>query len=490
MKPSTIQAFFLALILSLTMVVKAQPLSDELRKKVVAEISLPKTDFSVNLNVSLDDLQPSKMPVWKKNPTQYPESVDSLWDYILHNADTKSIPYVRLAGKLRELGRTEEASEVMNKGLQRISQALDKDPTNMELGDNAAAIFSYAGEPNQNLGLWQILVNANPDNAYPWASLAFWEGLMGDLERAQEHIEKAYSLNPNEPQVYVAEFVRVLFGSIISMGDADEDNLKVLSHFNLEFLTDAVKDNPKSEPVQLAYHSIRTMGVFWQVTMDNTKRFEMEEPGKLVISEDLERILAETKAYCKTKVKGVAYPILPLKLLLMDAVLHGEEKAALQYYQSILKENPKDTEVHRILGMMYFPPVKLDKVAEYMEADLKVNSSSGGYLALARVRLAQDKVNEATAALDKANDLGLASGLKNTVLAAYYWTKDKLQEGNSCWQKARSEGISDSFAEWTYFQALFQLLSGEMEEAKAALTLAADKGDFTRSSKAILELIQ
>lgn len=467
----------------------SQPLESGIANRVSKEVRMPRTDFSVNLNISEDDLQPSKAPKWKEDQQEYPQDIDGLWDYITRNKAEKATPYIRLAQLLRQEGRAEESFQAMNKGLTRIGDAMDADPSNMEFPTEAAAIFHFAGEPQQNISLWEKVVQSNPGNSKAWSNLAFWEALLGKLDRAAEDIEKAYSLNPADPQIYVSEFMHLLFGVIVKMQESEDEDVKVMDYLDLTFLQKAVREHPNLECAMVAYHAIRTMTALWQVSMDNSESFQLEEPVAFKLSPAISSVLAETRTYFSPKMKNYSYPLLPLKLMLMETVLTGKEKEGEDWYQRLTKAYPKDGEAHRIMGMMYFPMVKLAKIEACMKADLAVNPSSQGYQALARIQLEQGEVSAASQSLTQSTQLGGHPGMHPLMMATHSWQKGSYEAGNQFFQAAKDVGLEQFYPDFAYFDALHYLFSGNVTEGKNQLKGIPEQSDFYTSSQAILSLL-
>jgi tetratricopeptide (TPR) repeat protein/tRNA A-37 threonylcarbamoyl transferase component Bud32 len=129
---------------------------------------------------------------------------------------TNPTPYGALANLLAQLGREDEARDLIRRGL-------EQNPESLDFYVEAAGFYMEVGEPEEAIGLLQRGVEVEPEAGWSYAHLARAYAVSGDQNQSRQMQEEASARNPGDP--WLDEFIGWTY---MDLDDCD----RATDHFN------------------------------------------------------------------------------------------------------------------------------------------------------------------------------------------------------------------------------------------------------------------
>ncbi len=148
--------------------------------------------------------------------------------YVLNDSGDmaeKEVSNEILAAELNECGLDFLRLGKLNEAVVAFDKAIEKDPKNIYLLNNKAAVLESLGKFEEALKLYEKAVKINPEDPDLWNNMAFSLSQAGKYEEAVKAYEKALELRPDYPNAW--------YGKALNLSQAGdyEEALKPMKKF-------------------------------------------------------------------------------------------------------------------------------------------------------------------------------------------------------------------------------------------------------------------
>lgn len=358
-----------------------------------------------------------------------------------------SIPEANRSAKLYlMLGGTYDQQKDYKKSIDAYQHAIALDRDNLDAIRGLADALLNDGQTAKALQQYQVIADANPEDARTYVRIAEIYRRQGKLDQALQSLKKAQSMVKESDQISYAmaeiyqtqgrydEAIQQLQTLVKSTeGKTAQDEVDNHSVF-LERLGTAYRDNNQQQQAIDTFHQMLALG------KDSRKRGYQE----------LIDTYRETKDWQKaTEVAKEATEKMPddreLKIVYASQIAdQGQPDEALKQVKSLLKGAPEDRDIYVRLAMMY------SRLKRWPDAE---------------------------AALDKANELSTKSEEKQEISflrASGYERQKKYQEAEDLFRKIINEAPDNSNA-LNYLGYMMADRGENLDEALGMIKKAVDQ---------------
>lgn len=346
---------------------------------LLVEIPFPQASATMILSFSSKMLDIKKMPEKEKSATalesllkKYEEEkkdVQLLMD-IYYAYDRKQDPQSGMPYLQRAYGLAMELYEL--------------NPSNLELLDKITAMMIAVKRQPDIIGLWKDYTERNPTVAKGWASLAIYQAQVFDTLGCKLSLHKAFELNPEESEIYVAALIDVGYKLLMKLqAESDISTIKA----DLSFYEMALASNSNSEFVKTAYNTAKLIEIFYTVLLSNIDQFSGDKSFKLELT-DIQKIeWAELEKEFKRQLKDdkIINKYMMLKGLLVLEVLRSEPDLGKVYLEEAVKIIDTDADLYKILSFGYMPLRKYQNAIPPLKKATEILSNYDDMFALAKL---------------------------------------------------------------------------------------------------------
>ncbi len=257
-------------------------------------------------------------------------------------------------------------------------------PSNLEHLEQMTDILIEVKRMPDVPGLWSSYTERNPEVAMGWAKLAVYQVQMMDTLGSKNSIEKAFTLDPELPEIYVAALLEVIYKMIIQMQTLGEN---AIIKADLSFFEKVLAQKPNSEIAKLSYNAAKLFELFYGVMIANVDKFGMDKSFKMDLTERQKTEWAELEKAFKTQLTNskIVNKYMMLKSLLVLEVIRGEPDMAVAYLEESKKYIESDVDLYKILSFGFIPLKKYQKAIPYLKTATDLSSNFDDFFALARL---------------------------------------------------------------------------------------------------------
>ncbi len=276
-----------------------------------------------------------------------------------------------------------------NSGLPYLQKAygiamelFELNPSNLELIEQLSSMLIEVNRMPDVPALWKDYTERNPMVAKGWVKLGVFQAQMLDLAGCQYSIEKAFELDSEDPELYVAALSQVVGSVILKM--QREGNTKVEGDFS--FFKKAISRKPDSEIVKTAYNSAKLVEYFYTVLINNIDSFTYDAPFKLALDDKQKTGLAELEKAFKSqlKQKKIVNKYIILQNLMVIEVLKTNPDLAKAYFEESKKYLDANAQHLKFLSFGYLPQRRFSEAIPLLKKATELSYNYEDLFALAR----------------------------------------------------------------------------------------------------------
>jgi len=255
-------------------------------------------------------------------------------------------------------------------------------PSNLELVEQLNVMLVEVNRAPDVSELWKDFTQRNPMIAKGWTKFAFYQAQMLDIEACQQSIDKAFELDSEDPELYVAALSQVVGSIILKM--QREENTKVEGDFS--FFKKAISRKPDSEIVKTAYNSAKLIEYFYAVLINNIDSFTYDVPFKLALNDTQKTGLAELEKAFKSqlKLKKIVNKYIILQNLMVIEVLKTNPDLAKAYFEESKKYLDANAQHLKFLSFGYLPQRRFNEAIPFLKKATELSYNYEDLFALAR----------------------------------------------------------------------------------------------------------
>jgi len=272
-------------------------------------------------------------------------------------------------------------------------------PSNLELVEQLSTMMIEVNRIGDVPNLWKDYTERNPMVAKGWAKLGVFQAQMLDLAGCQYSIEKAFDLDPNEPELYVAALGQVLFGIFVSMQQNPDSSPKA----DLSFFKRALSQKPESEMVKMGYRTAELVEVFYAVMLSNVEGLSQNKPFELSLTDNQKTVIAELEKAYKLALndKKIINKYIVLKSLLVLEVLKGSPEMGQAYLEESKKYIDADSLIYKFLSFGYLPKRRFADAIPLLKKATELSPSYDDLFALAKLYFENGEYQKSNEVLEK-----------------------------------------------------------------------------------------
>jgi len=363
-------------------------------------------------------------------------------------------------------------------------------PSNLDLVDQLCLMLIEVNRIPDVPALWQDYTERNPEVAKGWAKLAFFQAQMLEVEACRISINKAFELDSEDPEIYVAALGQVVGSIILRMQQSEA----LVVAADLTFLKNAISRKPDSEMVKTAYNTAKLIEYYYAVLINNVDSFSNDTPFRLALDEKQKTGLAELEKAFKAQLKNkkLVNKYIVIKDLMVIEVLRTNPDLAKAYFEESKKYLDADAELMKFLSFAYLPPKRFNDAIPLLKKATELTYNHDDLFALASFYYDNKDYRNSKEVLEKM----LASFPEKTDIAMGI-ISNLLREGkfeDACSTLFRLEELYKDIELATkdgyfiFFKAVCILIyTKKPEEAKAALQAIVDNdSDWAEEAQALL----
>jgi tetratricopeptide (TPR) repeat protein len=339
--------------------------------------------------------------------------------------------------------------------------------------------------------LWKDYTERNPMVAKGWAKLGVFQAQMLDVAACQYSIEKAFDLDSEEPELYVAALGQVVGSIILKMQSAQNGTVEA----DFSFFRKALSRKPDSEMVKTSYNTAKLIECFYTVLINNVDSFSYNKSFNLALFDKQKTVLAELEKAFKSQLKHkkIVNKYIILKNLMVIEVLKSNPDLAKAYFEETKKYLDADAELHKFLSFGYLPQRRFNEAIPLLKKATELSFNYEDLFALARFYFENNEYEKSKEVLNNMlasfpDKTDIAMGIISNLL------KERKFEDACATLFRLGELYKDSDLEnkdgyFIFFKAVCTLIyTKKPEEAKLALQAIVDKdSDWAEEAAALLK---
>jgi tetratricopeptide (TPR) repeat protein len=399
--------------------------------------------------------------------------LDIYFAYKAKNESDKALPYLQKA-----YGIAMELYEL--------------NPSNLELVEQLSTMMIEVNRMGDVPNLWKDYTVRNPQVAKGWAKLAVFQAQVLDTIGLQLSIARAFELDADEPELYVAAISQVLVGIIVNMQQNPNSSPKA----DLSFFKRALSQKPESEMVKMGYYSAQLIELFYAVILNNIEELSGNKAFDLKLTENQKITIAELEKAYKQLLndKKIVNKYIVLKSLLVLEVLKGSPEMGQAYLEESKKYIDSDALIYKFLSFGYLPKRKFADAIPLLKKATELSPSYDDLFALAKLYFENSEFQKSNEILEKM----LATYPERTDVAmgiiSNLMRQRKFEDACSLLFRLETMYKEDLDLEkndpyFLYYKAVCTLVySKKTDEARNALQIVIDKNlEWSGYAKSLLK---
>lgn len=351
-------------------------------------------------------------------------------------------------------------------------------PSNLELVEQLSTMLIEVNRIPDVPELWKDFTQRNPMIVKGWTKLAIYQAQMMEIEACQQSIDKAFDLDNEEPELYVAALSQVVGTVILKMQREGNTNVEG----DLSFFKKAISRKPDSEMVKTAYNSAKLIEYFYAVIINNVDSFSYDAPFKLALNDTQKTGLAELEKAFKSQLKHkkIVNKYIILQNLMVIEVLKTNPDLAKAYFEESKKYLDANAQHLKFLSFGYLPQRRFNEAIPLLKKATELSFNYEDLFALARFYFENNEYEKSKEVLNNMlasfpDKTDIAMGIISNLL------KERKFEDACATLFRLGELYKDSDLEnkdgyFIFFKAVCTLIyTKKPEEAKLALQAIVDK---------------
>jgi tetratricopeptide (TPR) repeat protein len=385
-----------------------------------------------------------------------------------------------------------------NSGLPYLQKAygiamelFELNPSNLELVEQLSSMLIEVNRMPDVPALWKDYTERNPKVAKGWAKLGVFQAQMLDVVGCQYSIEKAFELDSEDPELYVAALSQVVGSVILKM--QREGETKVKGDFS--FFKKAISRKPDSDIVKTAYNSAKLIEYFYTVLINNIDSFSYDAPFKLALDDKQKSALAELEKAFKSqlKQKKIVNKYIILQNLMVIEVLKTNPDLAKAYFEESKKYLDANAQHLKFLSFGYLPQRRFSEAIPLLKKATELSYNYEDLFALARFYFenkeyekSKEVLNNMLASFPDKTDI--AMGIISNLLKERKF-EDACSTLFRLGELYKDRDLENKDGYFIFFKAVCTLIyTKKTEEAKLALQAIVDNdSDWAEESAALLK---
>ena len=297
------------------------------------------------------------------------------------------------------------------------------DPSDFNAQNYLSDILFLIERKQDIVPLWESFVAKNPKSAKGWAKLALFQLVNNnDSAATLKNIEKALSIDAEEPEIYSTAMSLMLKNLLLKAQSSSGDNYPI----SLSFFENAVKKYPKSKLAVFNLDVASTVKLFYDRFFEVAARANNGDK-ELSLKPAAEKELLRLKKILQrhTSSKQIINKFAAFKCLLLLDVLKGQKESADTNSKAALSILGTDTELLRLMSIICSMKADYEQAAAFMQKALGDIAGPPDLFALARMYYEADSFQESFLLLKK-----LYNGYPNYYDFIFGIISVKMGEGN------------------------------------------------------------
>jgi tetratricopeptide (TPR) repeat protein len=355
----------------------------------------------------------------------------------------------------------------------------EMNPSNLELVEQLGTMLVEVNRLPDLPALWKDYTDRNPQVAKGWAKLAIYQAQMLDTVGVKISIDKAFELDSDEPELYVAALTELVYGLILKM----QRESSTIVEADLSFFKKALSRKPDAEMVKMGYHTAKLIELFYTVILNNSEGFSNSKSFVFSMNEKQKITFAELEKAFKAILSNnkISNKYIALKSLLLLEVLNGTPDMATAYLEESKKYFDSDAEIYKLLSFGYLPKRNFKEAIPLLKKATDLSPNYDDIFALARLYYENNETEKSKELLQ--NMLAAFPGKPDIAMGIISNLLKERKFEDACATLFRLESIYKEDIDleknneyYLYYKAVCTVLySKKTEEAKMALQLVIDK---------------
>jgi len=354
----------------------------------------------------------------------------------------------------------------------------EMNPSNLELVEQLTTMLIEVNRLPDLPALWKDYTDRNPQVAKGWAKLAVYQAQLLDTLGVKTSIDKAFELDADEPELYVAALTELVYGLILKIQREPSASVEA----DLSFFRKALSRKPDAEMVKMGYHTAKLIELFYTVILNNTESFSNNKSFVFSLDEKQKVTFAELEKAFKAILNNnkINNKYIALKSLLVLEVLKGTPEMATAYLEESKKYFDADAELYKFLCFGYLPKRNFKEAIPLLKKATELSPNYDDLFALARLYYENHETEKSKEVLQ--NMLAMVPGKPDIVMGIISNLLKERKFEDACATLFRLESmykedmdLESSDAYYLYYKAVCTIIySKNKEETRKALQVVID----------------
>jgi tetratricopeptide (TPR) repeat protein len=359
---------------------------------IVNNIPFPEAYANILVGFNAEMLNINKMPVENKYEKLNTDELLKLLETEKDNIDI----LIQLYFSYNNKGDQQTATSYLEKAYNKAMELYELNPSNIEVVRQMTQILHNVNRFPDIVTLWDNFTKKNSQVAFGWATLAYYQVLTNDSSAAKS-LDKAFSLNPNEPEIYVGAYSKMINNIIFQIQKGIEAEKVIV---DLSFFEKAASLKSNSFDLKFYYEIADLIKFYYQIFL---KYSSMADAGSknLKFSDEQEKEWKKHydifNKYEKSK-KIVNKHMVYKCLILLESLKHNAP-TAVEYWKESKKYIKYDQDLCRILSTIYIMDKNFEESIKYLKMATEVNPNQQDNFAIAKMYFNLNKFKDSYAIL-------------------------------------------------------------------------------------------
>lgn len=456
----------------------------------------PQSSLNFNLGVSLDNIQVNT-PKDSEEEEALPEDIKGLTEYIGSHEIRDSWPFVKLQKLYQQELDPVAGGDAIMLGIRRMDEIVAEEGWSLDIAKEQSNLYLAIGRPDYAALPLKMYLLEDPNSAEAWGHLGLMEASVGNVDSALVHLIKGYQIAPKTPDLYVGAFSEALFRAFIMLQSVPTDeegnpNVALNELVSTSFLDVTIREYPDLELGQVAKSAVLTMAALIETSIRNSEAMSMREPVKFSYPEWVPAHISETEKLFSGKVAKYKRPELPLKILLMCAVLKQDDAKAAKWMKMLGGLESTDEDALRLMVLLKLMQTKFKEALPYAQRAATVAPTVENLELQARVEYMAGNFTAGREAGRSAARLGGSPSYANATAVAYAIKSDQMDiaiEISNAPETIKTDEYGKKLPEWQFLDAVLELLEGDGKKAVESMRQIGEETDYYVKAQEILEIV-
>jgi tetratricopeptide (TPR) repeat protein len=355
-------------------------------------IPFPEAYANILVGFNAEMLNINKMPTEGKYEKL---NTDELLKVLENEKDNIDI-LIQLYFSYNKKGDQQTATPYLEKAYNKAMELYELNPSNIDVVKQMTQILHNVNRFPDILSLWDNFTKKNSEVSFAWATLAFYQVLTNDSS-ASKSLDKAFTINPNDPEIYVAAFSKMIYGLVMQIQQGTSAEKVTV---DLSFFEKAKTTKPSSLDLKF-YYEVSDLIRFYYLTFFNISSLADAGSSKVKLNETQEK---EWKKHYDifnkyTKSKQIINKHMVYKCLIWLESLKFKSGLMIEYWKESKNYIKFDQDICRIISAVLIAENNYEEAIKFLKLVTEVNSNQQDNFAVAKMYFNLNKFKDSYALL-------------------------------------------------------------------------------------------